>query len=318
MNTAIPIYILSGFLGSGKTTFLKKVIDFYTHAGKKPAVIMNEIGDVNLDGLLIDEEVPMAEILGGCVCCTNRGDLSMAILNIVRENSPDIIFIESTGIANPMEIIESVTDASLLLEVHLKSLITVVDAPHLLELVESNQKKKTLRLMEEQVRSANYLIINKMDRVGTDALIRLQSWLTQRNSHALIKPAEYCEVDFHLFDELSRNTDEPQKKLKKTFTTIQQEHHHSHDHVMAYTHYFDHPVSIDNFEQMISKLPKEVYRAKGILRLIDDAENITLFQYAYRELEFVKINPQAKVPNVAVFIGENFSKDHLIVQLHNL
>ncbi|MCM3729523.1 hypothetical protein M3226_28460 [Neobacillus cucumis] len=72
--------------------------------GKRPAVIMNEIGDVNLDGLLINDEVLVAEMLNGCICCTMREDLSSTLLNLYRRVKPDIIIIESTGIANPLEL----------------------------------------------------------------------------------------------------------------------------------------------------------------------------------------------------------------------
>ena len=78
-NKRVHVYVLSGFLGSGKTTLLTKAIDYFTEAGRKPAVIMNEIGEVNLDGQLIADEVPMSELLGGCICCSSRGDLATAL-----------------------------------------------------------------------------------------------------------------------------------------------------------------------------------------------------------------------------------------------
>lgn len=331
MAIPIPIHILSGFLGSGKTTLLQKAIRYCNEAGLKPAVIMNEIGDVNLDGLLIETEVPMAELLSGCICCTIRGDLGMTIQNLYLESRPDVIFIECTGVANPMEIIEGVTDASLLLEVSLKSVITVVDAPHLLEL-SSGKRGKTLRLMQEQIRCANGLILNKSDKVTSGELQGLESLIREWNPHATVEATVYCEVDLDILKRISGYESSNERKHQHDEECVHDHdqnhddhdhhhnhlgHHHSHDHVMAYTHYFDRPIDSEKFEEVVSKLPQEVYRAKGILQFTDTASRF-LFQYAYREMQFVKITPQANVPNVAVFIGENFSKDVMKLALEKL
>jgi G3E family GTPase len=180
MQETVPIHILSGFLGSGKTTLLKKALDYYKETGRKPAVIMNELGDVNLDGFILGETVPMEEMLSGCICCTIRGDLGMAIQNIYFEHHPDVIFIESTGVANPMEIIDGVTESSILMEVMLKSIVTIVDAPHLLELTQSKQGK-TFRLMQDQIRCASVLILNKIDKVSSGELHWLESIIRDWN-----------------------------------------------------------------------------------------------------------------------------------------
>lgn len=82
--------------------------------------------------------------------------------------------------------------------------------------------------------------------------------------------------------------------------------HASHDHVMAYTHYFQNPVNSEEFERFVKELPRDVYRAKGIVTFTDTSSRF-LFQYAYREADFMRITPQGEVPDVAVFIGEHFS-----------
>lgn len=73
MEQVVPVYILSGFLGSGKTTLLQRLLEHWKDQGLRPAVVMNELGEVNLDGLLVEQTVPMAELLGGCICCSIRG-----------------------------------------------------------------------------------------------------------------------------------------------------------------------------------------------------------------------------------------------------
>ncbi|KRF31996.1 cobalamin biosynthesis protein [Paenibacillus sp. Soil787] len=340
----VTVYVLSGFLGSGKTTLLTKAIDHFTEAGRKPAVIMNEIGEVNLDGQLIANEVPMSELLGGCICCSSRGDLATALKELVTEEQPDLIFIESTGIANPMEIIDEVTDASLILPVELKAVITVVDAPQLLELSRTS-RGKTYRLMQEQIRCANLLLLNKSDLLQEAALQEVDVLVREWNPYASVHYTVFSQIDMRLIEmleeERGQSTDRDHDVHHATHLsedhedhephesrdnlphdhdhdhTYDNHHHHSHNHVMAYTHFFERAVDSNAFEEFVSKLPQEVYRAKGILSFSDTSSRF-LFQYAYREMDFVKINPKGDVPDVAVFIGENFSKDAVRTELLKL
>ncbi|MGG1554554.1 CobW family GTP-binding protein [Paenibacillus ferrarius] len=324
-NKRVEVYVLSGFLGSGKTTFLTQAIDYYTEAGRKPAVIMNEIGEVNLDGQLINNEVPMSELLGGCICCSSRGDLGLALKELITDKQPDLIFVESTGIANPMEIIDEVTDASLIFPLALSGIITVVDAPQLLELSRTS-RGKTFRLMQEQIRCANLLLLNKTDLLETAAMQEVAELVQTWNPHADVRSTVFSRVDMELLEGL-RDVEASGPPQAETGDHAHSEHHHdhsheahyhhSHRHVMAYTHFFERAVDSEAFEQFVSRLPQEVYRAKGILSFTDTASRF-LFQFAYREMDFIKITPQGQVPDVAVFIGENFSRDAVREQLLKL
>lgn len=327
----VHVYVLSGFLGSGKTTLLTKAIDYFTEAGRKPAVIMNEIGEVNLDGQLIANEVPMSELLGGCICCSSRGDLATALNELVTEQQPDLIFVESTGIANPMEIIDEVTDASLVLPIELSAMITVVDAPQLLELNRTS-RGKTYRLMRDQIRCANLLLLNKTDLLQEAALQEVHDLVREWNPFADLQYTVFSQIDIKLIEDIhmevanreqrdglagNESQGQGQDHLDDEHSHEDEHHHHSHRHVMAYTHFFERAVDSHAFEEFVSKLPQEVYRAKGILSFSDTSSRF-LFQYAYREMDFVKITPKGNVPDVAVFIGENFSKDLVRTELLKL
>lgn len=93
--------------------------------------------------------------------------------------------------------------------------------------------------------------------------------------------------------------------------------HHSHSHVMALTHYFKEPVDGEAFEALLKRLPDDIYRAKGLVTFKETRSRF-MFQYAYRESDFLRINPQGQVHDVAVFIGEHFSREQLLEQLHEL
>ncbi|MFD0679808.1 MULTISPECIES: CobW family GTP-binding protein [unclassified Paenibacillus] len=350
MKQAVPVHILSGFLGSGKTTLLTQALDYYKQSGKKPAVLMNELGDVNLDGMLVEEGVPMTEMLSGCICCTIRGDLGLELRELIQENSPDVIFVECTGAANPMEMLDGVTDASLLTELELKSVITVVDAAQLLE-QHRKGAGKTYRLMQEQIRCATHLILNKTDLIAPADLGELEIVIRGWNAVAPITATVRCHIDLTLFDRLegepgdlvNRSSNLDHSESDHTTCSHDHEHgavctdpghhhehegdshvnhkeavtHHSHDHVMVYTHYFKAPIDSELFEALVGRLPANVYRAKGILRFSDTTSPF-MFQYAYREMDFVKITPKEELPSVAVFIGEHFSKQQLALELEAL
>ncbi|WP_445506162.1 CobW family GTP-binding protein [Niallia sp. 03190] len=304
----IPVYALSGFLGSGKTTLLTGMLNYLKQQGKRPAVIMNEIGDVNIDRLLVDHDVPMTEMLNGCICCTIREDLGATLLNMYHQFQPDIIIIESTGIANPLELIEGITNVSLKVDIELKLVTTVVSAPHFLAL--THERRKTRRLMEEQIRCADLLLLNKTDQLTDEHNQEVKNQLMQLNPHANIIETLRCDIDMDvLFTSIHREGElrgqnEQYPSIEKA---SEHTHHHTHNHVMTYTHRFDEAVDRQYFKKLFSEIPSEVYRAKGVIKFIEDHESY-LFQYAYREIEFVKINPQQSVEPVAVFIGDHFDK----------
>ncbi|MCM3175384.1 GTP-binding protein [Paenibacillus sp. MER 99-2] len=370
-DQSIPVYILSGFLGSGKTTLLVQLIEHWKQQGLRPAVVMNELGEVNLDGQVVDSSVPMTEMLGGCICCTVRGDLGLQLAELVQTESPDVIIIEATGAANPMEILDAVTETSLYMRIELKSLITVVDAAHLSGLY-LEQKGQTYKLMQEQIRCASVLLLNKIDRVNEQELDSLKKLLAKWNAYAPVMPTVKCEVDLdmllrsgsavhgkaspnkseqhhseehHIHTEAcaahgcthgqhESSLDNPvgHRHVHEHFEGSHGDHSHdhknqhnhdgnhqphphaSHEHVMVYTHYFSAPVNSEAFESFVSQLPRDVYRAKGILTFSDTASRFW-FQYAYRESDYMKITPQGDVPNVAVFIGEHFDQTVIRNQL---
>ncbi|ANF96596.1 CobW family GTP-binding protein [Paenibacillus bovis] len=336
-----PVYILSGFLGSGKTTLLQQMLQSWRDEGKTPAVIMNEIGDVNLDGMMLDQDVAMAELLSGCICCSNRVDLGLELYNLMQNEQPDMIVIEASGVANPIEILDAVTEIALYNPLELRNLITVVDTAHLWQLYKE-QQGKTYRLMQEQIRSASLLVLNKSDLVSPEQLEQVQSIVRGWNAYAPVHIAVRCNVDRSQYEQEGASLSSEQNSSTTAEHDVQScaicstsdsaepvhdetiaEHaghrhmHHSHEHVMVYTHYFQQPVNSEEFEKIIAKLPAEVYRAKGILTFSDTSSRF-LFQYAYRQMDFMKTIPQKPVPDVAVFIGEYFDKRQIQEQLLTL
>ncbi|MFB9328801.1 CobW family GTP-binding protein [Paenibacillus aurantiacus] len=361
----IPVHLLSGFLGSGKTTLLNRVIDHYRMADVKAAVVMNEIGEVNLDGQVIGGDVPMAEMLSGCICCSMSGDLAIELKKLVDDHRPEVILIEATGAANPMEIIDAVTETSMYERIELRSIVTVVDGPELL--ARSRRGGRTFKLMQEQIRCATDLVVNKADRLEAEELIEVQQLVRELNAYAPLTATIKCVTDLSMFDAdggmpASRSHDghicgascahdhgtEDKAGIGGSASTAEKaahvhdeacghDHgacshghgeeahgdsseghvHASHAHVMALTHYLEAPVDSHAFEAFVKGLPDNVYRAKGIVTLKETGSRF-LFQFAYRELELIRITPQGDVKDVAVFIGEHFDRQSVLNQLERL
>lgn len=354
MWQTVPIYVLSGFLGSGKTTLLTQWVQHCKEQGLRPAVVMNELGEVNLDGAILGGVVPMAEMLSGCICCTIRGDLGLEIRKLLEAERPDIVLIEATGAANPLEVIEGVTEVSLLNRAEIRGLVTVADAAHLAHWLEKG-KGKTLRLMEEQIRCASLVLLNKTDLVPEERLADVERRIRAWNGAAELVRTQYCRFDPDWMrpgaalspeeGQWSRSAAGNDRKPHEGEHEERNRHdgahdhhndhgplcdhghdrddgsrhsaHHTHEHVMVYTHYFSRPVHSESFEALFARLPESVYRAKGILTFTDTSARF-LFQYAYRQLDFMRIEPQGEVPDVAVFIGEHFPKDAVKAELDKL
>lgn len=333
----IPIVVISGFLGSGKTTLLTQAIRAVQQKGLQPAVIMNELGEVNLDGTVIGAEIPMEEMLSGCICCTIRGDLGIAIKQLVDVSSPDIIFIEATGAANPIEIIDGITEASLYMRVELKDVVTVVDGPQLLSLFKKG-KGQSYRLMKEQARCASLLLLNKTDLLSLEERKEVRKLIREVSKAEMLETIR-CEmnmqswVDF-LLDEstshgpllhVSNHTKEHMEAAEVQHhhdphhdhdhdSNDDHEHHHpSHRHMLAVTYYLENK-KLDSvkFDRFLKSLPEQVYRGKGLVRFADTSGDLFLFQFAYRETDYMKIQPQIEVPEVVVLIGEQLNSKELI------
>ncbi|WP_195570814.1 CobW family GTP-binding protein [Paenibacillus sp. 1001270B_150601_E10] len=332
----IPVVILSGFLGSGKTTLLKQLVDWSMEEGLTPAVIMNEVGDVNLDGQMLPENVQMEELLGGCICCSVRGDFGLKLYELVLENTPDVIYVECTGIAEPMEIVDALTEVSIYAPVQLTSLISLADAAQLSEQVlpKDGQKGSTKlkKLVIEQIRSAHLIVLNKCDLVEAEEVDRIEQGIREWNAKAALLKTSHAKLSKEVWIKSLRTSDElAQVQPSKTHDCGCQEHqpdpscshshssshHHSHDFVTVWTHAIAAPVNSERFEQWLNELPKEVYRAKGIVRFTDTTKRY-MFQFAYRATEFIPIMPQGDVDDVIVVIGEQMDAAKLEHRLKQL
>ncbi|HVO83294.1 MAG TPA: GTP-binding protein [Syntrophobacteria bacterium] len=265
-----PLIILTGFLGSGKTSFLQHYIEYQTQRSCFVAVIENEIGEVGLDGKLLDYRV--TEIDEGCVCCSLVGNLKRAFQGILETFSPDTIILETSGLANPKNLLDELGELDEW--VRLDSTVTVVDA------LNFETSLEDYAIAADQITAADVLILNKSDLVGEERLPDLRHRLQQLNSHAPIVVS--CRGDVNpatIFDVgLGLGPDRRRSLPPGPDDNRPPRHTHGDDHLRSRTIRLTQVLARQAFLKAVGSLPSSILRVKGIIELSDPRE-IVLFQY---------------------------------------
>src|SRR3989338_4302082 len=180
-----PITIITGYLGAGKTTLLRNILK---NANQKLAVIMNEFGEINIDGKIIKgKNINMVELQGCCVCCSLTGEFEAAIKEIIEKTKPDAIVVETTGVAEPDAVVVDIQDN--LPELRLDGVITVVDADAIIKFTAIGHTGKM------QLEMANIILLNKIDLVNEKQLNNVQSKIKEINNNAVIFKTKKCSID---------------------------------------------------------------------------------------------------------------------------
>ena len=214
----LPVTVLSGFLGAGKTTVLSHILN--NRQGKKVAVIVNDMSEINIDAGIVKNEVSLnhseeklVEMSNGCICCTLREDLLLEVNKLAKEKKFDYLVIESTGISEPLPVAETFTFAdetgvSLSDVARLDTMVTVVDAVNFLkdyeeakylkdsgESLGEDDDRSVADLLVDQIEFADILLVSKTDLVESEDIEKLKAILKSLNTHAQILPISQGQVD---------------------------------------------------------------------------------------------------------------------------
>ncbi|KAF6637833.1 GTP-binding protein [Paenibacillus sp. EKM208P] len=198
MMNKVPVILISGFLGSGKTTLLLRLLAHTRQIPLRAAVLMNEMGEYDVDSAIISEEMPDVTVEGlleGCICCSKRNELAGALHTLLSQK-PDLIFMETTGVANPEQVLEELRSPLLADRLYLVHSISVVDA----ELFhEYNSRftadKELVRTLHGQLRTADFIVVNKTDAASSREVTKVVKSIRKLNDTAKLQTTEYSRVD---------------------------------------------------------------------------------------------------------------------------
>ena len=193
---SIPVMIISGFLGSGKTTLLLRLLEEANNRRLRTAVLMNELGKQDVDGLALDKfGVSLEKLLDGCVCCSKKSELATSLKQLL-ERKPDLILIELTGVANPEEIAETLGEPELAAQAQLSRIITLLDAENVLDYNSVFATDKLLvETLRRQMTAADLLIVNKTDLVSAKQLAKVDKAVRKHNEQAVLQHAVNSVID---------------------------------------------------------------------------------------------------------------------------
>lgn len=305
-----PVLLLTGYLGSGKTTLLNRILS--NEKGIRFAVIVNDIGEVNIDADLIQHGGVVGEgddslvaLQNGCICCTLKMDLVQQLSEIVAQNRFDYIVIEASGICEPAPIAQTISVYPQMYPEYAKNgiakldaIVTVCDALRLrdefaegTDLTKGNLGEDDLAsLVIQQVEFCNIILLNKADEVSADELVRIKAILRQIQPKAAIVPCNYGDVPIekiintHLFDFEKVATsarwieavegDEDDLENEEEGEALEYG-------IGTFVYTRRRPFMMTEFDQFIArKFPKSVIRCKGLCYFAEEKDMCYVFEQA--------------------------------------
>lgn len=285
------VYLFSGFLGSGKTSMLIDVLKQLKDEGIKPAVMMNELGEIPFDSQRLDEDVPLKEVLEGCICCSAGEKIESQIQTLLHNFDFDVLIIETTGAAHPVEALDAVFSPLFAEQLNIKGIVTVADSKLWIERNKLSPQARSLFL--EQIRHAHLILANKSDLLSESEKAKVVFELQGMNPHAFILQTMNGRVPLKLLQNMEATV------LEKD---IQPAQIGKHLHLSSRLIEFHRKFTQEEFEEWVRNLPDSVYRMKGYVP-IEGIKNPMLFQYAYGLVQWMP--EYLNMPPKIVMIGED-------------
>ncbi|MFI5396829.1 MAG: CobW family GTP-binding protein [Candidatus Binatia bacterium] len=287
-SPAIPLTILTGFLGAGKTTLLNRILN--GNHGLKVAVLVNDFGSINIDAeLVVGVESNVISLVNGCVCCTIRDDLVETVMETInRPEQPEYILLEASGVAEPSGIAMTFNNPRFHDRIRLDSILCVVDAEQVFAAPE------TMELKIFQMACADMVILNKVDLVGRDQIGKIKQWLDSRFHRYRLIEAKHADVPLPVLLSVGRfdpaRLDANAHALEEGRCTAPSCRHEQHgrDHSNAFstwTYETDRPLWLEALRETVSRLPADIYRAKGVIYTADAPERRAVLQVVGRRVD---------------------------------
>lgn len=271
----VPFYMLCGSLGAGKTTLLMRLLEHWKRQGFRAGVLMNEAGEVSIDGPragTIAEQV--MNLAGGCVCCDTKEDLSWGIAQLVKDYESEVVILECSGMADPVEVIDAVTDLYIARLARLERVIAILHP------ISNETSSSSAFVTTQAIRCADELILNKRDLYVPGHWDQFKDEIVTQNPYARLWETSHARIDpTLLLAPIAATT--PHTQSNVVFGAPRSSHPQSDTtyHPIATTIRLPGPLNRQRLLAWIKTIPKELDRAKGFFRFPKEPE-LQEFQYA--------------------------------------
>lgn len=228
--------IISGFLGAGKTTFIKELIS-KVYSGEKMVLIENEFGEIGVDSRFMqDAGIEVTEMNSGCICCTLVGDFARALKQVVDTYHPDRIIIEPSGVGKLSDVAKAVSDMQEDAQIEVDSLITVVDGKKA-----KMYMKNFGEFFDNQIEYANTIVLSRTQMMDEAKLKECIELLREKNEEAAIVTTEWDKLSGDMIKAALEQGHDLKKEMMELISHMHHEHHdHEHHHDHGHEHHHDH------------------------------------------------------------------------------
>lgn len=309
----LPVTIITGYLGSGKTTLVNHILT--NNKNRKVAVIVNEFGEVGIDNeLIVKTKEDIIELSNGCICCQVRGDIINMILKIIKTHKNlDALIIETSGLANPTPVAQTFFLKELQQLTELDAIVTVVDADNF----EQNLKRSN---GGDQIKAADIILLNKKDTVSEKKREHIKKQINLLAPHARIHETMQSKIPLQLI--LNIGQFDIKRFIDKKGNWKEEDHAHDEfgnhideEGIISFMFKTQKPLDITKFQLFAQQLPDNIYRSKGII-LFKGLENKAVYQQVGRRIDVKTADKWDKKKQTSiVFIGQEFDCQKLEQEL---
>lgn len=311
-NKIVPITLLTGYLGAGKTTLMNHVLN--NQEGYKVAVIVNDIGEVNIDseliekgGIVQEEDSSLVPLQNGCICCTLKVDLMQQIVDIIKTRKFDYILIEASGVCEPLPIAQTITVLSEQTEQYglpkicrLDNVVTVVDSLRLRDefacgdnLVKADIDDEDIEnLLIQQIEFCTKIVLNKVDEIAEEELNRVKAIIRKLQPKAEIIETNYGKVEVSkILNTNAFNFEEASmsagwiEELNRDDNEEEEEGETEEYGIGTFVYCRRAPFNKEKFDKFAVNFPANIIRCKGVFWFADEPETSYVFEQSGKQVQ---------------------------------
>lgn len=302
----ISSFVITGFLGVGKTTMLTNSVKQY-FPDKKIAIVVNEFGDIGVDSkVLTNVYSEVLEISEGCICCQLAEEFESGVREIIEKYDPEIIFVETSGASEPFPIFLSLQNLGIAVE----GVICVVDAKNFSSYKENSTAKY-------QLGGSNIIVLNKTDLVSEDEALAVEKELGETKEAYNIKNTMTGKAIFknyvvHRAEQglVNKEVFEGIYRVEDVVKLAEDYKHHDHtikDSLTQKVAYLKEGIVFNDVDQVLENLPENIYRVKGVVK-VKDVPNPIFVNYSFGDVSFEEL-PDYEGKSLLILIGEDIDRN---------